>query len=72
MYDSDTDTDARASRSADCNAPSTSNRLGDTDGVSLSRVSQSLDFSVENHMAWNRQSESETVRVWLRSGDDQK
>ena len=41
MYDSDTDTDAaRASRSADCSAPSACNRPGDTDGVSLSRVSQ--------------------------------
>ena len=32
MYDSDTDTDAaRASRSADCSAPSACNRPGDTD-----------------------------------------
>ena len=62
MYDSDTDTDARASRSADCSAPSASNRPGVTDGVSLSRVSQFLDFSVENLMAWKRQSETETAR----------
>ena len=35
---------------------------GDTDGVSLSRVSQSLDFSAENLTAWKRQSETETVQ----------
>ena len=53
VYDSDNDTDARASRSADYRAPA-SGRPGDTDGVSLSQVSQSLDFSVENLMAWKR------------------
>ena len=61
MYDSDSDTDARASRSADYSAPASS-RPGDTDGVSFSRVSQSLDFSVENLTVWKRQSKSETVR----------
>ena len=61
VYDSDTDTDARALRSADYSAPASS-RPGDTDGVSFSRVSQSLDFSVENLTVWKRQSKSETVR----------
>ena len=61
MYASDTDTDARASSSPDYSAPASS-RPCDTDGVSLSRVSQSLDFSVENLMAWKGQSESETVQ----------
>ena len=61
MYASDTDTDARASRSPDYSVPANS-RPCDTDGVSLSRVSQSLDFSVENLMAWKGQSETETVQ----------
>ncbi len=60
-YASNTDTDARASRSPDYSAPASS-RPCDTDGVSLSRVSQSLDFSVENLMAWKGQSETETVQ----------
>ena len=61
MYISGTDTDARASRSPDYSAPASS-RPCDTDGVSLSRVSQSLDFSVENLMAWKGQTETETVQ----------
>ena len=56
-YASDADTDARASRSADYSAPASS-RPCDTDGVLLSRVSQSLDFSVENFMSWKGQSET--------------
>ena len=60
-YASDTDTDARASRSPDYSAPASS-RTCDTDGVSLSRVSQSLDFSVENLTAWKGQSDTETVQ----------
>ena len=77
MYASDTDTDARASitlssRSPDYSAPASS-RPRDTDGVSSSRVSQSLDFSVENLMAWKGQSETETrlyktVLISLRKG----
>ena len=47
MYASDTD--ARASRSPDYSAPASS-------------VSQSLDFSVENLMAWKGQSVTETVQ----------
>ena len=61
MYASDTDTDARASRSPDYSAPASS-RPCDTDGESLSRVSQSLDFSVENFVAWKGQSDTETVQ----------
>ena len=61
MHASDIDTDARASRSPDYIAPASS-RPCDTDGVSLSRVSQSLDFFVENLRAWKRQSKRETVR----------
>ena len=33
-----------------------------SDGVSLSRVRQSLDFSVENLTAWKRQSQSKTLQ----------
>ena len=62
MYDSDSDTDARASRSADYSAPASSSSGSGTDGVSFSRISQSMDFSVENLTAWKRQSKSETVR----------
>ena len=68
MYDSDTDIDARASRFADYSAPA-SGRPSDTDGASLSRVSQSLDFSVENFMAWKRQSESKTVQDYTNESE---
>ena len=72
MYASDTDTDARASRSPDYSAPASS-RPCDTDGVSLSRVSQSLDFSVENLIMWRGKDKVtlklyKTVLISLRKG----
>ena len=68
VYDSANDTDARASRSTDYSAPASGRPAS---GVSLSQVSQSLDFSVENLTAWKRQSETKlckTVLMSLRKG----
>ena len=74
MYASDTDTDARASRSPDYSAPASS-RPCDTVGVSLSHVSQSLDFSAENLMAWKGFSDQRYNlfgREWLRDQQNEQ
>ena len=58
MYDSDTFSDARASRSGDYSMHANL-RPSDTGGMLLTRVSQSLNFSVQNVMAWKKQTENE-------------
>ena len=70
-YASNTDTDARASRSADYSAPASSRHCV-TDGVSSSRISQSMDFYVENLTAWKklmslRKRLFSVATIWRRS-----